>query len=97
MYNETFIDVIGKIINKKISKEELLNYLLDCIDCEKIYDSEDQILSDAYFSMKHYASGEEKIEEKEWIYLLECLKGENQYDIQEKCASQLSHPQMTKK
>ena len=61
-----------------------MNCLLDNVNCEKIYDSDDLLISDVYFSLKHYASGEEKVDDKEWLYLLKCLTKENEYSIQEK-------------
>lgn len=30
--------------------------------------------SDIYFTLMHYASGEEQITDAEWVYFLQCLK-----------------------
>lgn len=84
MYNNLFKEMVEKILAKKTTKEELMKYLLDNIDCEKIYDSDDLLISDVYFSLKHYASGEEEIDDKEWIYLLKCLNKEEDYSMQKK-------------
>ena len=47
------------------------------------------IITDVFFSLKHYAEGEENIEQAEWIYLLECLEGKRTYNLEDKYAIQL--------
>lgn len=44
------------------------------------------LLVDIYFSLKHFASGEEKLKNKEWIYFLECLGGKQKYLLEDKMA-----------
>ena len=49
-----------------------------------IYESDDMLLTDVFFSLKHYASGEEEISENEWLLFMACLLGEREYNIDEK-------------
>ena len=42
------------------------------------------LLTDVFFSLKHYASGEEIISKNEWIFLKKCLLGECEYSVDEK-------------
>lgn len=46
-YNE-FNQLLQKIKNCKISKEELRSYLVNNIDCEYIYNTDDTLLSDVF-------------------------------------------------
>lgn len=64
-------------------------YLINNFDYEKIYDCNEMIITDVFFSLKHYAEGEENIEQAEWIYLLECLEGKRTYNLEDKYAIQL--------
>ena len=84
MYSNEFIEVIVRIINGTISKASLEEYLMDYFDCEKIYDSDDALTTDLFFTLKHYASGEEEVNNSEWRYFLDCLLGNRQYSVEEK-------------
>ena len=61
-----------------------MEYLIDMFDCEKIYDSDDEMVTDAFFTLKHYASGEEDISKEEWLYFWDCLSGKCEYSVKEK-------------
>ena len=84
MYYNEFIKIINKILSENINKKNLTEYLIDSFDCEKIYESDDALLTDVFFSLKHYASGEEEIGKDEWLFFIECLLGEREYSIDEK-------------
>ena len=84
MYYNEFVGIIEKIIYGNLEKKLLQDYLMDMFDCEKIYDSDDELVSDVFFTLKHYASGEEDISKNEWVYFLDCLLGKCQYSIEEK-------------
>ena len=71
-------------MSENIDKNYLEEYLNDSLDCEKIYESDDALLTDVFFSLKHYASGEEEIGENEWLFFMECLLGERKYNLDEK-------------
>ncbi len=82
-YNE-FNQLLQKIKNCKISKEEVRNYLVNYIDCEYIYNTDDTLLSDIFFTLKHFSMGEEDITNEEIRYFLECLNGERTHSFDEK-------------
>ena len=84
MYYREFNKILHLILKDAIRKDEILNYLLENIDCEIIYDLDDMLMSDIYFSLKHYASGEENIKKVEWEYFLDCLNGKIKYDMNDK-------------
>ncbi len=84
MYYDEFVKIIEKIINGNIEKNLLGEYLMDKFDCEKIYDSDDEMVTDIFFTLKHYMSGEEDISKNEWMYFLDCLLGKCKYSIEEK-------------
>lgn len=86
MYYKEFKKIIESIIQKDIDTEELIDILLTTFDCEKIYESDDMLVTDIYFSLKHFAGGEEMIEKKEWLYFLDCLNGKRKYKLEEKMA-----------
>ena len=84
MYNIEFETLIKKIVDKKLEKDKILEYLMDVVECDKIYDSDDEMVTDIYFTLKHYASGEEEISKEEWQYFLDCLSGKCEYNMEEK-------------
>ena len=84
MYHNEIKRIIEKILKGEVDKYVLMEYLTNNFDCEKIYDSDEELVTDAYFTLKHYASGEEDVAENEWMYFLECLAGRSKYSIEEK-------------
>ena len=76
--------IIEKVVKGDIDKNVLMEYLIDDFDCEKIYDSDEELITDAFFTLKHYASGEEEVSKDEWMYFLECLAGEREYNMEAK-------------
>ena len=89
MYRKKMKGILEKIVKNEINKSILRKYLINNFDYEKIYDCNEMIITDVFFSLKHYAEGEENIEQAEWIYLLECLEGKRTYNLEEKYAIQL--------
>lgn len=67
-----------------MNKYEIMEYLINNFDCEKIYESDEELVTDAFFTLKHYASSEEDVSEGEWMYFLECLAGRREYNMEEK-------------
>ena len=84
IYYREFERIIRKILAEDFEKNLLTEQLKADINCEKIYDSDDKLLTDIFFTLKHYASGEEDIRKEEWQYFLECLSGKREYKIEEK-------------
>ena len=76
--------IIEKVVKGDIDKNVLMEYLIDDFDCEKIYDSDEELITDAFFTLKHYASGEEEVSKDEWMYFLECLAGKREYNMEAK-------------
>ena len=50
----------------------------------EIYSSNDMLVTDSYFSLLHYATGEEMVTDAEWKYFLDCLNGNRVYSLDEK-------------
>ncbi len=84
MYYKELSILIEKILYGKIEKESIEEYLIDSFDYEAIYNSDDILLTDTFFTLIHYASGEERINNTEWVYLNDCLLGKRKYSIDEK-------------
>lgn len=84
MYHNKFIQIIEKILKENLKKNLLSEYLIDMFDCEKIYDSDDELVTDVFLTLKHYASGEEDVSKEEWIFFLNCLLGKCEYSLEEK-------------
>ncbi len=84
MYHNEIEKIIEKVVKGDIDKYVLMECLIDNFDCEKIYDSDEELITDAYFTLKHYASGEEEVGKNEWLYFLECLSGKREYNMEEK-------------
>ena len=50
----------------------------------EIYATDDLLVTDSYFSLLHYATGEEMVTDVEWKYFLDCLIGNRVYSLDEK-------------
>ncbi len=84
MYYSELKTIIEKIVKGDIEKDTLIEYLTNNFDCEKIYDSGEKMVTDAFFTLKHYASGEEDVFLEEWLYFLDCLEGRCKYNMKKK-------------
>ena len=84
MYHNEMEKIIEKVVKGDIDKNVLMEYLIDDFDCEKIYDSDEELITDAFFTLKHYANGEEEVSKDEWMYFLECLAGKREYNMETK-------------
>ena len=84
MYYKEFKSLIGAVLRQGLGGKALADALAKSVDCTKIYESEDRLAADAYFSLLHYAAGEEEIPPAEWNYLLECLNGDREYSLADK-------------
>lgn len=84
MYHNEMEKIIEKVVKGDIDKNVLMEYLIDDFDCEKIYDSDEELITDVFFTLKHYASGEEEVSKDEWMYFLECLAGKREYNMETK-------------
>ena len=84
MFYEEFKRLIGAVLRQGLRGEALAYALAKSVDCTKIYESEDRLAADAYFSLLHYAAGEEEIPATEWEYFLDCLNGDREYRLEDK-------------
>lgn len=84
MFYTEFEAIINAVRKGGLSGEKLIDTIISQIDSRKIYDSDDILSSDIYFTLMHYASGEEQITDAEWVYFLQCLKGERSYSLDDK-------------
>ena len=62
----------------------LMEALTTNVNPTEIYASEDMLVMDSYFSLLHFATGEEMVTDAEWKYLLDCLNGNRIYSLDEK-------------
>lgn len=92
MYHNEMEKIIEKVVKGDIDKNVLMEYLIDDFDCEKIYDSDEELITDAFFTLKHYASGEEEVSKDEWLYFLECLAGKREYNMEAKMSTTTKPP-----
>lgn len=67
--------LLNLIAKKEITSEEVDDILLNNVDCVDIYSSDDTLLTDLYFTIKHFALGEEEITEEEIVYFKQCIDG----------------------
>ena len=84
MYYEEFKSLIGAVLRQGLRGNALADALAKSVDCGKIYESEDRLATDAYFSLLHYAAGEEEIPSAEWESFLDCLNGDREYNLEDK-------------
>ena len=45
--------IIEKVVKGDIDKNVLMEYLIDDFDCEKIYDSDEELITDAFFKINY--------------------------------------------
>ena len=84
MIYEELKQIIKLILQKGLSGQSLMKALTVNIDPMEIYTSNDMLVSDSYFSLLHYATGEEMLTDAEWKYFLDCLNGNRFYSLDEK-------------
>ena len=84
MFHEELKQIIESVMEKGLSGKALTTVLTANINPAEIYESDDMLATDAYFSLLHYATGEETITDAEWKYFLECLNGDRDYSLGEK-------------
>ena len=51
MYHNEMEKIIEKVVKGDIDKNVLMEYLIDDFDCEKIYDSDEELITDAFFTL----------------------------------------------
>ena len=84
MFHEELKQIIESVMEKGLSGKALTTVLTANINPAEIYESDDMLVTDAYFSLLHHAAGEETVTDAEWNYFLECLNGDRDYSLDEK-------------
>lgn len=74
--------IIKKYLEKQLTKEQVVENLILNVDCEKIYSSDNLLISDSYFALSHIL--EENIKNEELKYLMDCLEGRREYSLNDK-------------
>ncbi len=79
LYQEEFKDILRAIIKDGLLGRELSDTVIRSIKPTEIYASDDRLITDLYFTVMHFAGGEEHISTAEWLYYLQCLEGKRKY------------------
>jgi len=83
LYKE-LMQIIGLIMNQGLSGQALMSMLIANVNPSEICASNDMLVTDSYFSLLHFAAGEELVTDAEWKYFLQCLNGDRNYSLDEK-------------
>ncbi len=84
MFYKELKQIISLVLKQGLSGQSLMEVLMTNVDPTKIYASDDMLVTDSYFSLLHYATGEEMLTDAEWKYFLDCLNGNRVYNLDEK-------------
>ena len=84
MFYKELKQIISLVLQRGLSGQSLMEVLMTNVDPTKIYASDDMLVTDSYFSLLHYATGEEMLTDAEWTYCLDCLNGNRVYNLDEK-------------
>ena len=84
MFYEELKQIIRLVLQQGLSGQALMDVLTADVNPTEIYASDDMLAMDSYFSLLHYASGEEVVADAEWKYFLDCLNGNRVYSLDEK-------------
>ena len=84
MIYEVLKQIIGSVMEQGLSGPVLMAALTANINPSEIYESDDMLVTDSYFSLLHFATGEEMVTDAEWKYFLDCLNGNRVYNLEEK-------------
>ena len=84
MFHEELKQIIRSVLQQGLSGQSLMEVLTANVDPTEIYASDDMLAMDSYFSLLHFATGEEMVTDAEWKYFLDCLNGNRVYNLEEK-------------
>ena len=84
MFYEELKHIIRSVLEQGLGGQSLMEVLTANINPTEIYASDDMLVTDSYFSLLHYAIGEEIVTDAEWKYFLDCLNGNRVYNLDEK-------------
>ena len=84
LYYEELKQIIRSVLQQGLSGQSLMDALTANVNPTEIYASDDMLVTDSYFSLLHFATGEEMVTDAEWKYFLDCLNGNRVYNLEEK-------------
>lgn len=84
MFYEELKQIIRLVLQQGLSGQALMDVLTADVNPTEIYASDDMLVTDSYFSLLHFATGEEMVTDAEWKYFLNCLNGNRVYNLEEK-------------
>ena len=84
MFHEELKQIIRSVLQQGLSGQSLMDALTANVNPTEIYASDDMLVTDSYFSLLHFATGEEMVTDAEWKYFLDCLNGNRVYNLEEK-------------
>ena len=84
MFHEELKQIIRSVLQQGLSGQQLMEALIANVNPTEIYASDDMLVTDSYFSLLHFATGEEMVTDAEWKYFLDCLNGNRVYSLDEK-------------
>ena len=84
MIYEELKQIIRSVLQQGLSGQSLMEALTANVNPTEIYASDDMLVTDSYFSLLHFATGEEMVTDAEWKYFLDCLNGNRVYNLEEK-------------
>ena len=84
MFHEELKQIIRSVLQQGLSGQALMDALTADVNPTEIYASDDMLVTDSYFSLLHFATGEEMVTDAEWKYFLDCLNGNRVYNLEEK-------------
>ena len=71
MFHEELKQIIRSVLQQGLSGQSLMEVLTANVDPTEIYASDDMLAMDSYFSLLHYASGEEVVADADRVYSLD--------------------------
>ena len=81
MFYEELKQIIGLVLQQSLSGQSLMKTLTAKVNSEAIFASDDMLVTDLYFTLLHYATGEEMVSDAEWKYFLDCLNCNKDYNL----------------
>ncbi len=79
LYQEEFKSILCAITEDGLCGRELSDTVIQSIKPALIYESDDRLVTDLYFTIVHFAGGEEQVSASEWLYYLQCREGKRKH------------------
>ncbi|RJE47952.1 MULTISPECIES: hypothetical protein [unclassified Dehalobacter] len=79
-----FVDLLKKYIFEGVDRYEIADELIKKVDINAIFSSDDFIISDCFYAIKHLTEDKYETSINELKYFLECFEGLREYNLEEK-------------